>query len=608
MTFLREIGNGELPVTLVLLNWKRTRNFPSIFKHLSEFPFVNEYIIWNNNNEMLLEESQLFPNGSPANVTVRIVNSPQNLHDYAKYLSCSMASNEYCYFQDDDWLNVHFKSQYSNFLRFPHLFHSMTIPIIYLEHRRWNIYDEKLGLHAGFSWLGVGSFTEKKRVQHFLRQLSEFNLNQEELLQADIFFSYLSNDYPVELSATASALDQSDAWSTSVDQWTIVYKRLGLSSSRVYNHLKHGNQGGLISATPPTPPYEERDVRSPCHDDNCLFITNAYPFPYPSKVQFDPTKTIKDQETVYNTLEWPSNWFWNDNSFDRAVDGNPFTAWSSYQVVKEGDYFGLDLLHNKPHQKFTVVLSHDLAKYSVAVSTAASCCAWTHVSYQIDHAWTIAGPMRTYTISLEYDKPFRFINFFLQQSSEEIMSVYEITEGDYPGNIISFSENKVQNPSFEDDLSFATELEPNMWYVQHPVQVDFENLQRSTSVASVGARSLVFSSKGGGQALFEARQAIDLQQNSPRIVVVSAYSKAENAINMEYPGAGYALTVDLTFMDGNTEHNAYTSIFNPGSHTWQAKTITINSEKSIKTVTIHLMFRNHKGTVYFDDISLHEAL
>jgi hypothetical protein len=39
----------------------------------------------------------------------------------------------------------------------------MTIPIIYLEHRRWNIYDKKINLHAGFSWLGVGSFTSKER-------------------------------------------------------------------------------------------------------------------------------------------------------------------------------------------------------------------------------------------------------------------------------------------------------------------------------------------------------------------------------------------------------------------------------------------------------------
>lgn len=42
----------------------------------------------------------LFPNKPPpAHVSVRIINSPQNLHDYAKYLSCSMATNDYCYFQ-----------------------------------------------------------------------------------------------------------------------------------------------------------------------------------------------------------------------------------------------------------------------------------------------------------------------------------------------------------------------------------------------------------------------------------------------------------------------------------------------------------------------------
>ena len=34
---------------------------------------------------------------------------------------------------------------------------------------------------------------------------------------------------------------------------------------------------------------------------------------------------------MYNRLDWPSNWFWMFNSYDRAVDEDIFTAWSSYQ-------------------------------------------------------------------------------------------------------------------------------------------------------------------------------------------------------------------------------------------------------------------------------------
>jgi len=346
-------------------------------------------------------------------------------------------------------------------------------------------------------------------------------------------------------------------------------------------------------------------VRSPCSSDNCLFITNSYPFPLPHRVSFDPSRTIKEQEGLYNSLDWPSNWFWNENSYERAVDGDPFTAWSSYQVANAGDYFGLDLLQNKVHHKFTVVLDHDISKYEVSVSQFAS--TWFKVAYTVEQVWAIAGPLRTYTIVLSYGQPFRFINFFVSRSEEEIMSVYEFGEGDYPGKIATFSQNKVQNPSFEDTFSFSAEPEPNIWYVQHPAQVDLESLQRQNFVSATGSRSLTFSSKGGA-SFYEARQTIQIHQNSPSPIVVSALSKAENVLNMEYPGAGYSLVVDLTFTDGTNQHDAYISVFNPGIHTWQAKIIYIDEERSIQTVTIHLMFRNHKGTVYFDDVTLQEKL
>lgn len=43
--FLREIGNGEIQVSLVLLHWKRLANFKTIFDHLSQYKFINEYIV-----------------------------------------------------------------------------------------------------------------------------------------------------------------------------------------------------------------------------------------------------------------------------------------------------------------------------------------------------------------------------------------------------------------------------------------------------------------------------------------------------------------------------------------------------------------------------------
>jgi hypothetical protein len=70
-------------------------------------------------------------------VEIKVFNSYENLHDTAKYTTCSMATYDYCYFQDDDWLNLYMDSMYTNFMRYPDLIHSNTMPIIHLEHKRW---------------------------------------------------------------------------------------------------------------------------------------------------------------------------------------------------------------------------------------------------------------------------------------------------------------------------------------------------------------------------------------------------------------------------------------------------------------------------------------
>lgn len=77
-----------------------------------------------------------------AHVEIRIFNSDENLHDLAKYTTCAMARYDYCYFQDDDWLNLYLDSMYTNFLRYPSLIHSTTMPIIHLEHRRWQFTNQ----------------------------------------------------------------------------------------------------------------------------------------------------------------------------------------------------------------------------------------------------------------------------------------------------------------------------------------------------------------------------------------------------------------------------------------------------------------------------------
>lgn len=54
-----------------------------------------------------------------------------------------------------------------------------------------------------------------------------------------MLFSFLTNDYPIEMAAKLSPLDQSQAWSANVEQWTIVYTRLRIASAKLYSGLKN---------------------------------------------------------------------------------------------------------------------------------------------------------------------------------------------------------------------------------------------------------------------------------------------------------------------------------------------------------------------------------
>jgi len=55
-----------------------------------------------------------------------------------------MATTEYCYFQDDDWIINHMRAFYANFLRFPHLVHTDTNADVYsLTNWKWCFFDDR---------------------------------------------------------------------------------------------------------------------------------------------------------------------------------------------------------------------------------------------------------------------------------------------------------------------------------------------------------------------------------------------------------------------------------------------------------------------------------
>src|SRR4051812_3393605 len=43
--------NKLIPVTAVLLGWKRMEGLQTIVNYISKYPFIKEILVWNNNNE-----------------------------------------------------------------------------------------------------------------------------------------------------------------------------------------------------------------------------------------------------------------------------------------------------------------------------------------------------------------------------------------------------------------------------------------------------------------------------------------------------------------------------------------------------------------------------
>lgn len=147
-----ETNQHLLPATAILLGWKRLDGLKLIVNYLARYPYIKEIIIWNNNQEAKLNKKDFEFDASYGPVPeLQVYNGQENLHDFAKYMSCSLAKYQHCYFQDDDWLNTHMDALYTNFLTSPNLIHTNTLPLIHMEHRRWTFTNPgKLFLDCGF--------------------------------------------------------------------------------------------------------------------------------------------------------------------------------------------------------------------------------------------------------------------------------------------------------------------------------------------------------------------------------------------------------------------------------------------------------------------------
>src|SRR5205807_2540653 len=100
-----------------------------------------------------------------------------------------------------------------------------------------------------------------------------------------------------------------------------------------------------------------------------------------------------------------------------------------------------------------------------------------------------------------------------------------------------------------------------------------------------------------------ARQRVTLNQRAVAPLRVSGWSRAQSVSGS--PSADYSIYVDLTYTDG-TPLWGQTGNFDTETHGWQHVAFTITPAKPVREVTVHALFRRHRGAVWFDDVQVTE--
>lgn len=96
-----------------------------------------------------------------------------------------------------------------------------------------------------------------------------------------------------------------------------------------------------------------------------------------------------------------------------------------------------------------------------------------------------------------------------------------------------------------------------------------------------------------------AAQFVPLNHDKPLKLAIEGYSKAEGVSGN--PDSNYSLYVDLHHADG-TPLWGRTAQFATGTHDWQLSRTIIQADRPFKNANVHMLFRGHRGTVYFRDV------
>jgi hypothetical protein len=174
--------------TAILMGWQRLDNLPKITSYLQAKPWIKEIIVWNNGRAALP--------ALPAKA--RVVVPQGNLRDYSKYQACASAKTEFCFYQDDDFTTAKYVDQLWDAAQaHPRVITSSTDTFTWSTNEFWSVFNEQLGLHAQFSWIGCGAVFPRALAVRHLKIMDEFFTESERGI-ADVAFAWATNAVPVQ--------------------------------------------------------------------------------------------------------------------------------------------------------------------------------------------------------------------------------------------------------------------------------------------------------------------------------------------------------------------------------------------------------------------------
>jgi hypothetical protein len=204
-------------------------------------------------------------------------------------------------------------------------------------------------LHTELAWMGYGSIFTKEASTAFTTLLEKVPMKQGDVDQCEMFFTLWRNEFPVKLINTVKPHQYDDIPDTNVISQESFEESMNRHVGTLFTDLS--KNGVLFPKGEINPPTSKRSVRSACHNDKCMFITDLDAFPMQQNFGFTLKPSLKSHFKKFTNDNFPPRDYVMKYGFQNAVDKDDYTCWNSQVKPISGSYFGLDLLEQATWDK-----------------------------------------------------------------------------------------------------------------------------------------------------------------------------------------------------------------------------------------------------------------